>query len=371
MSVYDGETLLEEIHFTIHPHLGTRITTLGQTTLYDELHIELFNEGNIVVFVGLKNTPLPVTFTEVGNYNITIFGANGYVRQYDFTVLNSSLEELEQGVITTDFTLDPTPFQSLEINGKQITEPYTFDLYGFYYVKTVGVNGYSQFRVLYNPIPEEVIREDEYKELDITINHALEITINGEILEEDTTIKQLGYYTITFKGLLDFERTYQITIVEDPIRIDEGEILKEFSHKALEADLFLNGEPYTPNTKITTIGDYIFIVKGINGYEKEFHFSIRHEYPFEDQEKLTEPLNINIDAKIIYLNGNKIEPGYRIHETDSYRIVIIGEGGYREEFRITYSNPNDPYIPVFNVVAYSLAGVVAVLYGIILWRRTR
>lgn len=371
LSVYIGSTKLEDINFTIHPHFGPNITNFKQTVFNNELILAQENSGRINVFVNLKQTTLPATFNVVGDYNVLVFGANGYVREYNFTVQDSKIQNLVAGEINTRFSLNPENYVELEINGEIITEEFQFDTYGFYYVRTVGVGGYEQFRVLYCPIPDATIENRNYLEITLSPEHALEVYVNGTLLEDEIDIEDIGYYTISYKGLNGYYREYDIAIVEPQIRLDQGEIKKDIKFKEFNGDLFLNGEEYTPNTTIDVIGDYVFVIKGVNGYESEYHFSIRHDLPIADGEVLKVPTDLNINAKGLLVNGIQVDSGYRIHETGTYTINIIGEGSYNQTLTVSYTNPNDPYIPYFNIVAYSLAGVMAVTYAIILWRRSR
>ena len=371
LTVYDGEVLLETLSFTIIPDFGYRISRDGERVFYDVLELEVKNEGSYSAMVNGKKTSELTEFTEVGYYSVIVFGANGYSKSYQFTLLNSDIDLLDTTIIDEAFDIDCDVYQEVYINDVLREGNISLDLYGFYKVELVGLEGYT-----YSLYFAYITNDDDYSDqtvrrFEIETDTAVSVILDGELVEEDMILKEVGYHTIIVNGVEGYSKEFNITIKEATILIDDYEELEKFKVGDVGGTLYLNGEKYTPDTEISAIGDYTFVVKGVNGYEKTIHFQIRHDYPIENYENYDEPINLNIDIDKIYVNGKLVKFDYRIGKTGTYEIELKGAGGFTETFNISYRNHNDQFIPVLNIVAFSLAGIVFTIYGIIFWRRSK
>ena len=135
--------------------------------------------------------------------------------------------------------------------------------------------------------------------------------------------------------------------------------------------LYLNGVEYNPGTLITEVGNYTLEIKGSRYYSKTIHFQIRHTYEHSTMEHLQNPINLRFDAREVLVNDQEVKGTYRIGKTGTYKVVVNGAGDYTETYWFTYVNPNDQYVPYANIVAYSMVGIVSVIYSMIFIRRRK
>lgn len=135
-------------------------------------------------------------------------------------------------------------------------------------------------------------------------------------------------------GITDHDET------QEPIVIDA------------QGNLFLNDEPYLPETPITIPGHYRLRVEGEGEYQKELTFTLHATIDNVAEGMLVEgPLRIYANGTGIWLNGQPYK-NQALTEAGTYQCQVTGVGGYQKslEFHIipevmgveseeTYENP--------------------------------
>lgn len=434
LEVYDNETLLETINFTIHPKFNKSNPDIDGQIILDDFTLELQNTGDVELYVNFARVLNPnqkVTYTEIGNYFIQVLGANGYKEIYDFKLLPSSLESIEENRIENSLLLDPVPLQELTINGETVIEEYTISKYGNYEVSIKGINGLRKTYSFVNGMPKTELQSGIYlTDITVPIQNARKIYVDGERITKDFKITEIGNHIVAVTGINGYYEEYNI-VLKERISYRDGETYTAFKVTMSNAELFLNGEPYKSGTKVTDIGNYTFtivgtrgyvsettfvvlpslsvkdgseyddyiefktygaevtindeeyiseqritdignyniVIKGVNDYELEMDVTIRKEFPIEDGEELKKPVNLDVDIKYILVNGKKVDNGFRIYETGTYEITFSGVGEYSETMTVSYTNHNDSIYPIFTILTITLSGVVALIYIPVLIRR--
>ncbi len=371
LKVYEDDVLVEEIDFTIHPNFGTKINLLEQRVFYDSLALGISNEGPYSILIDGARRYGRIELTDVGYYLVKVLGSNGYRKGYKFTLLNSEIDLLPTSIIYEDLDIDVGPYKKVIINDTIIYDNVTLDKYGYYTLEFTGVGGYKKTLFVGYLIDESDYSTKQTSRFKIKTDSAEAVILDDVLLVVDKTLTEVGYYHIIVAGLNGYVKEFDITIVESKVDIIDHSTLESFKVGDVGGTLFLNGLEYEPKTKITAIGDYVFKIVGVNGYERIIHFYIRHDYPIDNYTSLDKPVNLNVDVNKIYVNGKQVKFDYRITKTGTYEIRFEGAGDFTETLTISYLNRNDIYFHIFINAAIGFTGIVFTIYGIIFWRRSK
>lgn len=430
LEVYENDIIIETIHFTIHPQFNAMNPDIDKQIILDEFRLSIQNHGEYSLYVNFSKVTTAKLYKDYGRYFIQVEGANGYQEIFEFTLLPSNLEAIENNRLEETLYLDATHAEELYLDGELIEDNRTVTKYGNYEVLLHGINGFTKTYTFSKAVPSSVVVNGTYTtEVTIPTLHARKVYVDGNKLTESIKISDIGNHVIVFLGENGYTEEFNIIIKEDidyeegeeyvsftlkdvdatlylngepytqgtrhtdiglytltifgtrgyekqisftvrpPLEVTDGAIVKDFDIKTYGANVTLNGETYESETKITELGNYTLIIKGIGNHQEEFTFQIRDDFPIEDDEVLKRPIDLNVNIEHIIVNGKEVDYGTRIYKTGEYEITFKGVGGYSETFNVSYTNPNQNLYPIFTIITLSLTVVVAAIYIPVLIRR--
>lgn len=270
-----------------------------------------------------------VTIDTIGNHTITITGINGYSKTINF-VINPSITAVEEfgyyfNSITPIINSDNITLNGNEyLSGNEITEE------GIYSLVITGLNGYEKtinFIILPTDFP---VKPNEYYDNAISINSCdAEIEIDDSIYTLGQEITEYGIHEIKLKynGGYSYYSFYVLPYVEGVI---DGEVYEE--SVVINTNypyLLLNNNPYTSGEVITEIGNHIFVVKNLDGYDHTITFTIKEKYDgVEDGGVYTESIKPTIPNGTLTLDGNSFTSGTEIKSVGYHTLTISGKNGY-------------------------------------------
>lgn len=368
IEVYENDVLADTISFTIHPRASEDFTKVD---FNDYARVFLENDGDI--YINQKLSANGITIREIGYHFIKITGINDYEVEYKITVHNKVLEYLGNvGKIYATVKIDRDVVDHLYFMDKYYNEDLTISDYGNYKIRVLGNYGYDKTY-------EFALEVNINKLYDGAVfNRAVKIDkkVAQELVIDDVTVdkgykllSEVGYHDITYKGLNGYEVTYRILITEPEINL-EGKILEKLNLKYEGFNLFLDGKKYNSETEITSIGNYTLVVKGKNGYENDYNFKIWRETELpEEDAQIVEAFNLVADYELIFVNGKKVESGYRITESGFYEVVLWGHDGYTESHNFEYTNLHVNYAQSAMYAVVGFGVLTLALYAVTVWRR--
>ena len=371
IKVYEDNTVIQDISFTILPRLHKQ---LADQIIDDEVRIFTYNRGRI--YLNTQEIPNGTNESKVGYHNVTIEGINGYSVSYDFTIVNSQLEFLEQtGFTYSDVNLSYDNFHAIYLEDKYLAEDLELEYAGNYKVRVIGYRGYDktyEFTIeLNNFYLQEGKVYDHY--IKVQQKNAYELYIDGKKVDSIKFIQDVGYHSIKFVGLNGYEKEYFVTLQEKELDLD-GLILETFNQNYSHYMGYLNGKFYTSETPVDRIGYYTYEVRGANGYKSSYEFMIHSEAHIPENETITDAINIGAGYDIIFINGSKVnqnEDVYRITDTGDYEVVLWGVNGYQESYNFSYNNLHEQSANSLYYVLGGLGAFTVVTYGFLLRRRFR
>ncbi len=374
LDVYLDGNLAKRIHFTIIPDFGEAIGDLNLQVFSDQVTIGLSNPDGVELYVNSKKVESTVTLTRIGTYHAYVIDEFGFYRSYVFTIESSYLNGIDGTELTDSITFEIVKMYKVYVNGNRIDD-YTIELstYGNYIVDIYGINGYHRQYQFTLVMDESSFQDGSVFTTTFTVHKGLsyEMYVDEEEVLKSKIINVIGYHTILVVGVNGYEKEYTILITEPVQTINPFIPVEEFSVKLADVDMTLNGKEYISETKITTVGDYEFIIKGVNGYESSYYFFIRTDFDLEGEYELEYAKTLSYPVKEIYVNRKLVDDGYRIDKTGHYFIELVGEGGYETNYYVIFNNANDDIAPVLNYASISLGSIVIILYSFVLWRRFR
>jgi len=163
---------------------------------------------------------------------------------------------------------------------------------------------------------------------EVCMNLLNPVVLNDEIIEEYACVEAVGFYVLELED-------YQISFTIEPVieGVKDGQIYYESISIGFDSGYAtLNGDNYTSNEEISGIGQYHFVLHGLNGYEKEINFEIG---------SVVEGITNNTvyqDAVTLrfigqgYINNQYIESPYTVEQPGEYIFKIKGMDGYVESY---------------------------------------
>ena len=315
----------------------------------------IFLNGSEITDIYKLNVP--------GSYTLTVFGTNGYTREYKFTVI-SVLSGIVDGqsysgsVIANtsigQWYLDDQPYTSgtliteighhtLKVSGPEYEQICSFTI-------TADVAGYA-----------EALKKYHY------VNTELEIYVDGKIYTSGEMFEQVGNHTVEYRGVNGYVSSADFTIEYTY----NGNSDYKYRDSAIidipNATLYVNGTQIPNLTEINSIGNNIITVKGANGYEETIELFIAPTLTVENGEIRSEKIEIKKLNATMYLDGVAISDDTIVDTHGTHTLKIEGENGYIHEVTFTYENPNYDYVIMISI----LVGLTAVAFVIIVVMRKR
>ena len=351
------------INFVIEPS----ITGIIDGGIYTSSVTPLISGGNISL--DGESFSSGDTVSVIGNHRIIITGSNDYSKTVDFTIepiisgvenggtYNSSATPIING---GSLFLDDEPY----VSGTEITIP------GSHSLLILGTNNYSQTIVFTIGLTDSgIINNGVYYE-SVSYNFSGgSATLDGDNYISGTTISEIGNHTIVVTGSNNFKKTinFEIKAIEYSIEHDDYSWTINISNShpdtVVKVDEIIIHDSYSE----TKIGNHTLSITNANGYEKTISFVVKEKVSFKDGETTNNPIVIeNIEADV-YVDGVKVNSGYRIDQNGTHTIEIVGDNGYSATYRITFQNLNYNYAAI--IVAPTCLAIALVVFMFVKRRR--
>lgn len=163
---------------------------------------------------------------------------------------------------------------------------------------------------------------------EVCMNFLNPVMLNEEILEDYACVDAVGQYTL----LMD---DYQLQFTIEPIieGVEDGKTYYETLMIGFNSGYAtLNGDNYSSNEEITEIGQYYFVLHGINGYTKELTFEIGSVVKgITNNTVYQEAVTIQFSGQG-YINNQYIESPFTVEQPGEYILKIKGLDGYVESY---------------------------------------
>lgn len=283
--------------------------------------------------------------TEIGNHTIVVNGSTGFNKTIHFVIepsisgvaSGSSYESSVTPVISGGaITLDNQTYFS----GTPITTP------GDHTLVITGVNGYTKTITFSIGLVDSGIENNAvyYDPVSYTYSGG-SVTLDGQAYVSGTPITEIGRHTIVVTGSNGFEKviSFEIKAVEYNIESTDETWSIDFSNLHPDTVVTIDGQTITESYEETRVGNHTLVITNENGYEQTVEFTVKENVNFTDGEVINNPLVIQDIEADVYVDGVKVNPGYRIDQNGTHEIKIVGSNGYVSTYHITYNNPNYGY----------------------------
>lgn len=306
------------------------------------------DEYRYVLLDGEEYT-LNTLITEVGNHTLSIFGSNDYLKEYNFTVLptvsglkndETYYESVTPIIEYCELLLDDDEY----ISGTKITKV------GNHILTVKGSNDYTkQYAFTITPVNVSKYENKTFtKELVIEDVLDCQLKINGYEYNLGDKIVSIGNNVLDIYGTNGYEYQLNFTLIEDPILYtEEGNL--DFTNKFVanrmvkinipNAILTIDGEEYISGTEYLVVGKHYLSIEGLNGYSKQYEFTINDKVYGLENGMTYEYLTIVCDnAQKLILNTVEIESGHLVNNVGSYTLVVEGTNGYVNSYSFTINS---------------------------------
>jgi hypothetical protein len=293
---------------------------------------------------------------EVGNYDLVLFDGGVEVDSITFTILPRFLHPLvdEMSVYRSYFiTLENVG--SLLINGEAVEEGDWIEYAGNHVITVEGVNGFVQtYNIIIKDQLMEYLKEHQiYNDFTIDISKYAEVYYNDELLVEDITFTEIGYYVL---DLVYHDNT------EESVFITYGHTTNRFeNHGVYPNSLLLQKDSalkwYIDNTEqkqgidslfITKVGVHTIIFLGNNGYEKIYQVTITEgDIGITDGQVFEDYFKFQYTGYTVSLNGIRYSSNSEKSGAGYYTMKIKGVNGYTNEYEI-FINETVPFEEMSN-----------------------
>lgn len=296
----------------------------------------------------LDGEPYDKTLIEsIGNHTLKIIGKNGYEDSFDFVITENPVirTKLGNGVLVDDFECNENiqiviPYATLKIDGDSYTSGDDYNVVGYHTLIITGTNGYeSQYEFLITENVNGLVDEGEYENFKIICDGVDKLSLNGEIIDNNTLISNVGNYTLKISGVNGYSNTYNFSIKLSIKHLEDGGEYEGSVTPVINCDnLLLNGEPYLSGTAINQIGNNSISIVGVGGFEEEITFAI---YPIinglVDNGEYFGSITVSItgDLNSLKLNNVDIDKSFTSKEIGKNLLTITGANNYIKTIEYT------------------------------------
>lgn len=277
-----------------------------------------------------------VTVDQIGFHEITITGVNEYFKTISF-VINPSVEGIEDFGYYFGSVTPIINSENIKLNGDSYQSGTTIDDVNTYSLTIYGVNDYEKI-INFVILPENLeVKPSEYYNETISISSCnIDIQIDGSTYTLNEPITEYGRHTITFAYNGGYSE-YSFCILPFVEGVEDGKSYEEsVTIYTNYPYLLLNNNPYTSGKEITEIGNHVFVVKGLDGYDHIIRFTIIEKYyGVEDGGEYNEPVSPTIPNGILKLDGQPYTSGNEIKAVGIHYLTIYGSNGYEHSITFT------------------------------------
>ena len=283
------------------------------------------------------------TIYTVGHHTIKLVGANGYESEITFTV-TERMNNLENGKEYTGNVYPSASYATLYLDGKNYSSgSYIYDV-GYHTLRVEGTNGYVseyEFTILPSISGAQAGSEHYPGNTYVSCSYAT-IKLNGESYSAGSYIYNVGYYTVEIFGTNDFVYTYEFTIIPSTSGATDGNVYSSYtSFSCSYATLKLNGNDYSSGSRIYDIGYHEIEIIGVGGYTKTICFTRTETINITDGQEYSSSKSISIDYisnftnTVVTLNGVEIKGSVTLYDIGYHTITFTGANGYTKTYTIT------------------------------------
>ena len=322
-------------------YLKLRSSNSSSSVLSEQYYEKILLDGQI--FTNDTN------YYTVGNHKFEIYGANGYVETIEF-VINPVVDKLYDysNVSMTNDSTYPFALRNgiYESTNKGDGTSSTF---------TLTASTYIEFTLRYF-----VSSESSYDKLIIAKNGTEIVTTSGSPGWAERTLTMSAGEVMT----ISYRKDSSASRGEDCVRFElnmksEGvgtklipEIYLDNTNTFQDDNTYvlLDGQPYTLNSTIDTVGYHILKIFGVGGYEKEYKITVIPPIAdIADNATYEGSVTPNIDRCDLLLDGETYISGTPIVAVGHHTIEMIGVNDYAlsYSFTITPSHVEDYSDKVF------------------------
>ena len=307
--------------------------------------------------------------TEIGNHTIVVSGSTGFSKTISF-VIEPSIEGILDG---GSYDSSVTPVISggtLTLDGESYTSGTEITIPGSHELVITGTNNYKKTVSFSIGLIDSGISDNGiyYESVSYTFSGG-SATLDGESYASGTEITGIGKHTIIVTGIGQFKKTinFEIKAIQYSIESDDYSWSINISECHPDTVVKVDGNVISGLYSETSIGNHTLTITNKNGYEESVTFTIKEQVEFKDGETSNEPIVIDDIEGDVYVDGVKVNPGYRIDQNGTHTITIVGANGYKVTYKVTYHNPNYNYAAY--IAAPSGVAIAIVVFMIIKRRR--
>lgn len=326
-------------NFTITP---VGVEDYRDKTFYEEVSVNTIRNATLYLDGELYNGE---KITSRGHHTIKIEGTNGYEESFNFTIAEKIIIKDADGYkefvdgFTTEYMVNITiPDAQLFIDGVAYTSGMDYYTVGLHYLRIVGENGYEkEYTFTLKEKIAGLVDGSEYSNLLINCENVVSLTLNGKEIENGTTINLVGNYLLVVKGVNGYTNEYNFTIGLNLENVANGGVYDSAVAPIVNANtIYLNGEAFVSGTSVSNVGYHSMRIEGVGGYVQEISFTINVRIDgIKDGEHYQDAICPSINSDNILLNGKAYESGTVISTIGYHKIKIYGAGGYERELSFT------------------------------------
>ncbi|MDR1093665.1 MAG: DUF5011 domain-containing protein, partial [Clostridiales bacterium] len=272
--------------------------------------------------------------SKAGNYTLQINGVGGYSKIISFSIKLAFSGVSDNGMYLYSVIPVISNAVSLTLNGNSYTSGTPVEKFGYHTLVITGVGGFTQtlhFTVLPN-IGGVTDGEERASAITPVVANAQSLTLNSNPYESGTQVEKFGYHTLVITGVGGFTQTLHFTVLPNIGGVTDGEERASAITPVVAnaQSLTLNGNPYV-GTKISEVGNYTLVIKGVGGYTRTLHFTVLPNISDVTDGKEYDPaviIPIIDNAQSLKLNGKSYTSGMPIFYVGTYTLQINGVGGY-------------------------------------------
>ena len=339
-------------------YILTVIGTNGYTNIYNfSISIEYTNIESGGVYVGsvtpiinsnnilLDNQPYEnkTAITTIGNHVLSISEEGGYITELLFTI-----EPDIQGVSDRDTFTGSRHIniigdaKEIILNGETVQQSFEANIIGNNILTIKGYGAYEK-TISFTIEPDIVGLQSNETYLgsvnfDI-VNIYQKLTLNGNTCNNKTLISTIGNNRLIIYGVNGYYKVIDFTIdvyfENEPDTTIYDEFLPNFIG---EGTYLLNGAPYTPGTKISTIGNNQIVINGIGGYSKSFNLFIDTSLKIPENAEYIDCFEDNLPSGS-YIDGKMVSLGtdgfIKYTSIGNHTLEIKGVNNYSKTFTFT------------------------------------
>ena len=283
------------------------------------------------------------TIYQVGHHTIKIVGANGYENEIHFTV-TETINNLENGKEYTSSVHPSVSNATLYLDGKSYSSGnYIYDV-GYHTLTVEGTNGYvSEYQFTILPTVNGAKADTEYYPGNtyISCSYAT-IKLDGETWSSGSYVYKVGYHKVDIIGTNGYIYSFEFTVNPSYSGVEDGaETTSSIRFYCDYATLKLNGESYSQGTYIYDIGNHEIEIIGVNGYSKIISFTRKEGTSVTDGEEYNYSKSVSVDYlsnftnTIVTLDGEILTSSKTLYSIGYHTLTIEGVNGYKVEKTFT------------------------------------